>query len=118
MSDAKQQLMDQVRQQAALQNARQLVEVLHHPSSSHSPLDLPSPSLPAYQLTSPPQKLNEHCFERCVPSPGSSLSSSEQTCLTHCMEKYMASWNAVSRQYMGHVQKGVAGQGGGLGGGL
>lgn len=104
MADAKQQLMDQVRQQAALQNARQLVEV-------PPPLPLPpSPSLwPPVPLTHS-QKLNEHCFQRCVPSPGSSLSSSEQTCLTHCMEKYMASWNTVSRQYMGHVQKGVAGQ--------
>lgn len=33
MSDAKQQIMDQVRQQAALQNARALVEVSTHPPS-------------------------------------------------------------------------------------
>ncbi|EME45151.1 hypothetical protein DOTSEDRAFT_117937, partial [Dothistroma septosporum NZE10] len=78
MSDPKQQLMDQVRQQAALANARALVE-----------------------------KLNEHCFERCVPRPGASLSSGESTCYTHCMEKYMSAWNTVSKQYLGHVQKGV-----------
>ncbi|KAF7188800.1 Mitochondrial import inner membrane translocase subunit TIM13 [Pseudocercospora fuligena] len=83
MADAKQQIMDQVRQQAALANARLLVE-----------------------------KLNEHCFERCVPKPGSSLSSGETSCYTACMEKYMASWNTVSKQYLGHVQKGVgSGQG-------
>ncbi|KAI5362073.1 Putative Tim10-like domain superfamily protein [Septoria linicola] len=76
MSDAKQQIMDQVRQQAALANARALVE-----------------------------KLNEHCFERCVPKPGNSLSSGESTCYTACMEKYMKSWNVVSQQYLGHVQK-------------
>ncbi|KAK4623578.1 Mitochondrial import inner membrane translocase subunit TIM13 [Fulvia fulva] len=86
MSDPKQQLMDQVRQQAALANARALVE-----------------------------KLNEHCFERCVPKPGSSLSSGESTCYTHCMEKYMSAWNTVSKQYLGHVQKGV-GSGQGIGG--
>ncbi|KAK5127940.1 protein translocase subunit [Meristemomyces frigidus] len=86
MADAKTAIMDQVRQQAALQNARQLVE-----------------------------KLNEHCFERCVPKPGTSLSSGESTCYTACMEKYMAAWNTVSRQYLGHVQKGV-GSGGGFGG--
>ncbi|WPG98714.1 Mitochondrial import inner membrane translocase subunit TIM13 [Acrodontium crateriforme] len=74
---AKTQLMDTVRQQAAMQNARLLVE-----------------------------KLNEHCFERCVPKPGSSLSSGESTCYTACMDKYMASWNTVSRQYLSHVQKG------------
>ncbi|CZT24914.1 probable mitochondrial import inner membrane translocase subunit tim-13 [Ramularia collo-cygni] len=82
MSDAKQQIMDQVRQQAALQNARALVE-----------------------------KVNEHCFERCVPKPGSSLSSGETTCYTACMEKYMKSWNIISQQYLNHVQKGVGNQG-------
>nr|POF05862.1 mitochondrial import inner membrane translocase subunit tim13 [Quercus suber] len=81
-SDPKAAVMDQVRQQSALSNARALVE-----------------------------KLNEHCFERCVPKPGTSLSTGEQTCYTACMEKYMAAWNAVSRQYVSHVQKG-AGAGG------
>ncbi|EMF10555.1 zf-Tim10_DDP-domain-containing protein [Sphaerulina musiva SO2202] len=81
MSDAKQQIMDQVRQQAAMANARALVE-----------------------------KLNEHCFERCIPKPGASLSSGETSCYTMCMEKYMTAWSAVSKQYLGHVQK-QAGQG-------
>lgn len=66
-------------------------------------------------LTESAQKLNEHCFERCVPKPGSSLSSGESTCYTHCMEKYMSAWNTVSKQYLGHVQKGV-GSGQGIGG--
>nr|OQO21689.1 hypothetical protein B0A51_10758 [Rachicladosporium sp. CCFEE 5018] len=79
--DAKTSVMQQIRQQAALANARQLVE-----------------------------KINGHCFERCVPKPGASLSSGEETCYTHCMEKYMAAWNTTSRQYLGHVQKGAAGQ--------
>ncbi|RMZ04317.1 hypothetical protein D0860_06429 [Hortaea werneckii] len=91
MADAKQQIMDQIRQQQALGNARALVEVR--------------------MIT----KLNEHCFERCVPNPGSSLSSGEQTCYTACMEKYMAAWNTVSRQYLTHVQKGSPAAGGGLG---
>ncbi|CAK1364730.1 Mitochondrial import inner membrane translocase subunit tim13 [Cercospora beticola] len=81
MADAKQQIMEQVRQQVALANARALVE-----------------------------KVNEHCFERCVPKPGTSLSSGERTCYTACMEKYMSSWNVVSQQYLGHVQRQV-GQG-------
>ncbi|KAF2717318.1 hypothetical protein K431DRAFT_233352 [Polychaeton citri CBS 116435] len=85
MADAKTQVMDQVRQQAALSNARLLVE-----------------------------KLNEHCFERCIPKPGPSMSSSESTCYTACMEKYMGTWNVVSKQYLGHVQKGVAAAGSGL----
>ncbi|KAK3058950.1 protein translocase subunit [Extremus antarcticus] len=88
MADPKQQIMEQVRQQAALSNARLLVD-----------------------------KLNEHCFERCVPKPGSSLSSSETTCFTLCMEKYMQSWNTVSGQYLGHVKRGAGGAGAGSGGG-
>lgn len=45
-----------------------------------------------------------------MPKPGSSFSSAESTCYTHCMEKYMAAWNAVSRTYLNQVQKSVGGQ--------
>jgi len=75
-SDPKTVLMNQVRQEAAVNNARQLIE-----------------------------KLNEHCFEKCVPKPGSSLSRGEETCYTQCMEKYMAAWNTVSRQYINRIQR-------------
>lgn len=30
--------------------------------------------------------MNEVCFEKCLPKPGSSLSSGEQSCFTSCME--------------------------------
>ncbi|KAL1643873.1 putative mitochondrial import inner membrane translocase subunit tim13 [Diplodia seriata] len=79
-SDPKIAVMQQVRQEAAVANARQLVE-----------------------------KLNEHCFERCVPKPGTSLSKGEETCFTQCMEKYMAAWNVVSRQYVAKLQQNSAG---------
>ncbi|KAI9767916.1 MAG: protein translocase subunit [Geoglossum simile] len=75
-SDLKTTLMNQARQEAAVQNARQLIE-----------------------------RLNEHCFEKCVPTPGSSLSKGEQTCFTNCMEKYMAAWNTVSRRYISRIQQ-------------
>ncbi|EON64485.1 hypothetical protein W97_03717 [Coniosporium apollinis CBS 100218] len=84
-SDPKTAVMQQIRQEAAVQNARQLVE-----------------------------KLNEHCFTACIPKPGSSLSRAEETCFSACMEKYMAAWNTVSRQYVARIQR-EAGQGG-LGG--
>jgi len=71
-----QAVKQQIQQEAAIANARQLVE-----------------------------KLNEHCFERCVPKPGSSLSSGETTCYTQCMEKYMAAWNSVSKSYVARIQK-------------
>ncbi|KAI2630719.1 Tim10/DDP family zinc finger-domain-containing protein [Hypoxylon sp. NC1633] len=50
-------------------------------------------------------KVNEHCFEKCVPKPGTSLSSSEQTCAKQCLEKYMAAWNVVSVTYARRVQR-------------
>lgn len=53
------------------------------------------------------QKINENCFEKCVPKPGTSVSSSEQTCVTQCMEKYMAAWNQVNAAYLRRIQQEV-----------
>ncbi|KAG8627672.1 hypothetical protein KVT40_005155 [Elsinoe batatas] len=75
MASQVQAFKDEIRKQAAVENARHLVE-----------------------------KLNEHCFAHCVPKPGTSLSSGETTCFTHCMEKYMAAWDTVSRQYVSKIQ--------------
>ncbi|MCJ1342084.1 protein translocase subunit [Peltigera leucophlebia] len=75
-SDPKSAIIKQLRQEAALSNARQLID-----------------------------KLNMHCFEKCVPSPGSRLSNREETCFTQCTEKYMEMWNTVSRQYVTRLQK-------------
>ncbi|KAG7450989.1 uncharacterized protein BT62DRAFT_960550 [Guyanagaster necrorhizus] len=33
--------------------------------------------------------MNERCFKACVTRPGASLNSSEETCLTRCMERFM-----------------------------
>ncbi|KAJ4356491.1 protein translocase subunit [Didymosphaeria variabile] len=74
--DPKTQIMRQVQQEAAMQNARMLVE-----------------------------KLNEHCFDRCVPKPAASLSKGEEGCFTACMEKYMSAWNTVSKTYVARIQK-------------
>ncbi|KAI0448383.1 Tim10/DDP family zinc finger-domain-containing protein [Xylaria acuta] len=70
------EVISQVRTQYAVDNAKQLIE-----------------------------KINEHCFQRCVPKPGSSLSSGEQTCFTQCMEKYMAGWNQVSVAYITRLHR-------------
>ncbi|KAK4106600.1 hypothetical protein N658DRAFT_563397 [Parathielavia hyrcaniae] len=56
------------------------------------------------------ENINRKCFERCVPKPGSSLSSSEETCLTQCMEKYMAAWNQVNLTYIRRIQQEVGNQ--------
>ncbi|KAL5092639.1 hypothetical protein Trisim1_001193 [Trichoderma cf. simile WF8] len=75
-SSIKQSVMKQVLAEANLANARVLIE-----------------------------KLQENCFEKCVPKPGSSLSSSEQTCMTSCMEKYMAAWNQVNAAYINRIRQ-------------
>lgn len=50
------------------------------------------------------QNLKSTCFDKCVGNPGSSLSSSEQTCVTGCMEKYMAAWNLVNSTYIARLR--------------
>ncbi|KAI5863145.1 Tim10/DDP family zinc finger-domain-containing protein [Durotheca rogersii] len=72
----KSEVIKQVKTQYVMDNARQLIE-----------------------------KINEHCFEKCVPKPGTSLSSGEQTCFTQCMEKYMSAWNQVSSTYISRLQR-------------
>jgi len=42
---------------------------------------------------------NEKCYLKCVTKPSSSLSSSEETCLAHCLDRYMEAFNIVSRAY-------------------
>ena len=97
-SDPKTAVMRQVQQEAAMQNARMLVEVYRFPLY-HFVLVLNCNSLTHVQ------KLNEHCFERCIPKPGASLSKGEESCYTACMEKYMSAWNTVSKQYVGRIQR-------------
>ncbi|KAA8908346.1 Tim10/DDP family zinc finger protein [Sphaerosporella brunnea] len=49
-------------------------------------------------------KINKNCFAKCVPKPGSILSSGETTCLTNCMQKYMNAWNIVSGAYIYRIK--------------
>jgi len=74
-TEKKQALMQTIQQQQNVENARVLIE-----------------------------KINTNCFEKCVPQPGSSLSSSESTCLKSCMQKYLNAWNAVSASYVSRIK--------------
>ncbi|KAH9925542.1 Tim10/DDP family zinc finger-domain-containing protein [Fomitopsis serialis] len=76
MATRKQAFMDSYRQEMALTNAQELMT-----------------------------KCNEKCFAKCVAKPGSSLSGSEQTCLSNCLQRYMEAFNIVSRTYISRVQK-------------
>ncbi|KAK2799181.1 hypothetical protein FQN50_008570 [Emmonsiellopsis sp. PD_5] len=96
-AEMKAAIISQLQQESAMTNARTLMTVRPHPISS--------PSSPTQLTPNQSQKLNENCFEKCIPTPGSSLSSKEQTCLTSCMEKYIQIWNATSRAYIARMGK-------------
>lgn len=70
------ELMDQVRQQLAIANAQELLT-----------------------------KMSDKCFRKCVSRPGGSLDSSEQKCVAMCMDRYMDSWNLVSRTFTNRLQR-------------
>ncbi|RZC36708.1 mitochondrial import inner membrane translocase subunit Tim13 [Asbolus verrucosus] len=72
----KDELMDQVKQQIAVANAQELLT-----------------------------KMTEKCFKKCIHKPGTSLDSSEQKCVAMCMDRYMDSWNLVSKAYSLRIQR-------------
>ena len=42
-------------------------------------------------------KISERCFDVCIAKPGSKLSSSEQKCLSQCMDRYVDTMTVVSQ---------------------
>jgi len=70
------ELMEQVKQQIAVANAQELLT-----------------------------KMTEKCFKKCIGKPGVSLDSSEQKCISMCMDRFMDSWNLVSRTYGNRLQR-------------
>lgn len=51
------------------------------------------------------ENIDNNCFKKCVPKPGSSLSSSETSCHSQCMDKYIAAWNVVNAAYIRRVKE-------------
>ncbi|KAH7928283.1 hypothetical protein BV22DRAFT_1192987 [Leucogyrophana mollusca] len=74
MAARKEAVISKVRQEIALANAQELLN-----------------------------KAGEKCFAKCVTKPSTSLSGSEQTCLTHCLERYLEAFTIVSRTYTSRV---------------
>ncbi|XP_053958063.1 mitochondrial import inner membrane translocase subunit Tim13 [Anastrepha ludens] len=70
------ELIEQVKQQIAVANAQELLT-----------------------------KMTEKCFKKCISKPGVTLDSSEQKCISMCMDRYMDSWNLVSRTYSNRLQR-------------
>lgn len=75
-SATREQLMSQVKQQIALANAQELL-----------------------------QKMSEKCYKKCIAKPGTTLDNSEQKCIAMCMDRYMDTWNLVSRVYSQRLQR-------------
>ncbi|EJD06488.1 uncharacterized protein FOMMEDRAFT_75920 [Fomitiporia mediterranea MF3/22] len=76
MQARKEKLMNQIRNEIAINGAQELIN-----------------------------KINEKCFAKCITKPGSSLSGSEETCLSRCMERHMEAFNIVSRTYHSRLAK-------------
>ncbi|KAG5332641.1 TI13B translocase, partial [Acromyrmex heyeri] len=51
------------------------------------------------------RKMTEKCFKKCIGKPGTSLDSSEQKCVAMCMDRYMDSFNLVSKTYSERLQR-------------
>lgn len=43
------------------------------------------------------QTVRDKCFKACIPSPSSSLSSSEQKCLSRCMDRYREATELITK---------------------
>uniref|UniRef100_UPI00359020F5 mitochondrial import inner membrane translocase subunit Tim13 isoform X3 n=1 Tax=Myxine glutinosa TaxID=7769 RepID=UPI00359020F5 len=69
-------LMEQVKVQIAMANVQELIE-----------------------------RVTDKCFKKCIGKPGTSLDNTEQKCLAMCMDRYMDTWNTVSRSYSTRLQR-------------
>ncbi|WLF80414.1 protein translocase subunit [Lodderomyces elongisporus] len=49
--------------------------------------------------------ISENCFEKCITQPKGFLDAEENACIDQCREKYMRSWNVVSRAYINRIQE-------------
>ncbi|CAB0034190.1 unnamed protein product [Trichogramma brassicae] len=74
-SAQKEELMDKVKQEIALANFQELLT-----------------------------KITEKCFKQCINKPGISLDNSEQKCVAMCMDRYIDSYNVVSKAYSTRIQ--------------
>ncbi|VDM65291.1 unnamed protein product [Strongylus vulgaris] len=80
--EQQQQVIAGVKQQAAIANAQNLIT-----------------------------DLSEKCTQKCISSPGTSLSNSDKQCLQRCMDRFMDSWNLVSQTLQKRLQEELASSG-------
>ena len=66
--------------------------------------DRPAPLPPR-----PTQTVREKCFAKCIPKPGTSLSSGEQTCIARCTDRYVDATRAISNVVLQAYSQGGGG---------
>lgn len=49
-------------------------------------------------------KITENCFDKCIDVPESSLTPQQDACLNQCMQRYLRSWNTISKSYVSRIQ--------------
>lgn len=49
--------------------------------------------------------MNNQCYDKCILKPSTSLSSSEEGCLSNCMQRYMEAFNIISTTYVQRMSK-------------
>lgn len=76
LSQIKTQLQEQISQELAVANATELVN-----------------------------KITENCFEKCVQVPQDHVTAPQSACVNQCLEKYMRSWNVISKAYITRIQQ-------------
>lgn len=50
------------------------------------------------------EDMTEKCYTSCVKKPASSLDNYEQRCLANCMDRFIDSYNLVSRQFTSRIE--------------
>lgn len=50
--------------------------------------------------------ITENCYSTCVKKPGTSLDSYEQRCISNCMDRYIDSYNLVTKVFTSHLSSG------------
>jgi import inner membrane translocase subunit TIM13 len=50
------------------------------------------------------QTVRDKCFKACITTPGTSLSSSDQKCLSRCMDRYQDATNIITKAVLSQAQ--------------
>ena len=113
-----QQFLAQEQAKAQVRGApdrREHTHARHQPlrAAAHRPAAAPPPRRPAAppsaQLQQTVSRLTDECWDKCISSPGSYLSSREQACLSNCARRFLDTTQFVVKYF--------ASKGGGGGGG-